>query len=150
MAKFNLTPTMFDKVKGNVILVKKDELEKFAEYCKENVSKVEELENRVKELQEENEKLKRELNQKIISQEIGKDSELVKLEKENEELKAKIQELENKYEIMEKTYLAKIKELKSNDCDIKKEIESIIKETLHKEFKKFEEPVGIANFEINI
>jgi len=57
MAKFDLTPSTFDKLKGNVILVKKDELEKFASYCKENIAKVEKLE-------EENENLKNLLSEK--------------------------------------------------------------------------------------
>jgi len=166
MAKFDLTPSTFDKLKGNVILVKRDELEKFAGYCKENISKVEKLEDEngnLKNIMSEKDKeiieLKRKLNQKIISQEVGNDSNLTKLDKENIKLKKELELIKRKYKAMENMYLTKINEIKGTSCKgIKEEVSNIIKETikselhseLQNEFQKMEEPLKTSTFKIEI
>lgn len=154
MAKFNLTPSTFDKLKGNTILVKKDELGNFADFCKEKIKREEELEQRVKELEEENQKLKRQLNKQILDEEVGRDSVLVKLEKENQVLKKQLFELQDKFQTMESLYLKKIEELMNeeqfNSNEIKRIMSNTVKEAIKKEFEKLQEPIIGESFVVEI
>ena len=146
MALFDLNPTTLDKMRGNTLIVKKDELEKFVEYTKDLKDKCKNLEEDNNKLIKQNKELKRKLNQKILDLEVGKDSKLSKTEKENTELKNRVQELENKYNNMEKMYLEKIKEL-LNETD--KSITKTIKNSIREEFQNLEKPTG-TGFEIRI
>lgn len=177
MAKFNLTPNTLDKIKGNTILVKKDELEKFAKYATELRDKLEvseikveqfkeqfkkQFQERIEELEKENKDLKKKLNQKILDEEIGKESIASKLDKENKKLKENLNSLEKKYERMEKIYLEKIKELLDNNNislknevskeikDIKEILKNELRAELKNEFKKLESDETISKFEIVI
>lgn len=159
MAKFDLTPSTFDKLKGNTILVKRDELEKFADFCKEKIKSEEELKNEVKTLEKdksvlekENQKLKRKLNRQILDEEVGKNSKLSQLDKENKELKKQLLDLQEKYKRMENLYLKKISELQGgcNTKDLKNEVSGIVKETIRKEFTKLQEPIFGSEFIVEI
>ena len=155
--KFYITPSMIDKLKGNVLEVKKSELDRLAETFKKIVKENEDLTKKCEDLEKENRNLKKESNDKILSNEIGYGKLAAKIENENNILKSKIDSLQKVITTMEKLYLDEIKDLKmklksNNLGNIKAEIRNEIEVGIKESIKKLsEESIEVGeNFDIEI
>ena len=147
--QFDLAPSILDEIKGNIIRAKKSEFERLVDTFKSAVKENDELKEKYSILEEENKKLKKENNQKIISNEVGYGKLVAKLEEENKILKSKLDNLYQNLKAMEKLYLDEIKELKDKlkNCN---NISDVIKKTIHNELSKISKEPMNYNFEIKV
>jgi len=118
--RFNLTPTIFDKLKGNTLLVKKSELQNVSDYIISIKNDNSMLTEEIISIRNQNENLKKELNEYILNNEIGYKKELneniqqlkeqnIQQEIQNEKLRNQVKNLK----AMEDLYIQEIKKLRS-------------------------------------